>query len=432
MGKVELGVRTWAFRGLGVLLFVGAGIACGGSDGNLFGETTSPPPGGTASTPPAPPPSPTPTSTESSATATVGSEGGQVTTTQGTGVEIPAGALPDGVDVSIVEAPAQAPPADVELLATPYVFGPSGLQFATPVTIVLAFDPTKLPAGADASQIVVFTAHDGTTDYEPLPTVVRDATHVAATTTHFSVFVPAVPDEPIASADSGTKEEACAPLLCGYYGPGACGTLANGCGTSMDCGPCLGGGGDAGTGADASVGGDGGSTTDGGSCVALTCGNYGGSACGLYHDGCNGQVLDCKAGCGDAGASDGGSGGGGGSDASVPDGGVSDGGGCVPAKTCDDYAGACGWVYDGCGPMYCDGGCSDGGGGGDAGSGAIDAGGGGGGGGGDAGGGAIDAGAGSDGGSSCVPAKSCADYPSACGPVFDGCTMIDCTGGCAP
>jgi hypothetical protein len=213
--------RSWLI-GMSAVLAVAAAAACSGESGGPIKQSPTPVP----SVPVPPPPSPTPTSTETQASATVGSEGGEVTTTEGTGVEIPSGALPNNVNVSVVEAPAQPPPEAVQAVATPYVFGPSGLQFAQPVTVILAFDPSKLPAGTDASSIVVYTAPDGTTEYEPLPTVVRDATHVAAQTTHFSVFLPAVPDEPVSfdgGADAATSGDGCSTVLCGSYGPGACG-----------------------------------------------------------------------------------------------------------------------------------------------------------------------------------------------------------------
>jgi hypothetical protein len=284
-------------------------------------------------------------------------------------------------------------------LGTPHVFGPSGLQFAKPVTVVLEFDPTKLPAGKTAANIVVFTAPEGTTNYSALPTKVRDATHVEAETTHFSVMVPTIPEASVA-ADAGASGgddagTSCKPRLCGATGPGTCGQQADGCGGTIDCGSCptQTDGGSGGT-ADASAPPD--SST--GSCQnPLTCQNYeqaaGHPLCGSYDDGCGNKMF-----CGDGCQSDGG--GSGSTDASATDGGAS----CQPAPVqCAPTD--CTTKFDGCKDVFCFAGCDGSGGGGgsaDGGTGAVDAG-------------------------PCVP-QTCASYLPKCGGVFpDGCGgLIDC------
>ena len=363
----------------------------------------------------------TPVQTPTKAARTVGNTGGNVTTTGGVGVEIPAGALPNDVQVTVDASPAAPPPTGATELGTPHIFGPSGLQFAKPVTVVLEFDPTKLPAGKTAANIVVFTAPEGTLNYTALPTKVRDATHVEAETTHFSVLVPTIPpDGPASGADAGAGSggddagTGCKPRLCGYYGPGTCGAQSDGCSSTLDCGPCSSGT-DAGSGGtDASAPGpDAGS----GGCVnPLTCANYDQSAgkpvCGTFDNGCGGK-LDCVEGC-QSGSDGGGSGGtdasapmpdaggSGGTDASAPapDAG---GGGCQPAPVqCAPTD--CTTKFDGCKNIDCFGGCDGGSGGGSGGS--------------DASAPAVDA------GGACVP-KTCGSL--GCGPQNDGCgTPINC------
>ncbi|MBX3228302.1 MAG: hypothetical protein KIT84_06600 [Labilithrix sp.] len=204
------------------------------------------------------PPGPVKTPTEGAAS--VGPAGGDVMTGKGTGVEIPSGALSNNVQITVKESPGAPPPAQATPVGTPHVFGPSGLEFNKAVTVVLELDPAKLPAGKTAADVVVLTAPDGTTSYERLPTTVRDATHVAAETTHFSVFVPAVPTDD--AADDG--------------GPGP---------DPQDGGGL-----------------DGGTTQDGGSCQPLTCASYAasGDACGVRPDGC-GDMITCTETCGDDG-----------------------------------------------------------------------------------------------------------------------------------
>ncbi|MFO0735065.1 MAG: hypothetical protein U0270_04265 [Labilithrix sp.] len=377
---------------VGLVLVTGGLVqACGGSDGEAPEG-----PGGSASTLDSGTPPPVQTATK--AAATVGNGGGKVTTTSGVGVEIPAGALPNDVQVSVNASPTSTPPAGATSLGTPHVFGPSGLQFTKPVTVVLEFDPAKLPPGKTAANIVVFTAPEGTLDYAPLPTKVRDATHVEAETTHFSVMVPAIPAEAV---DAGTGDRdagpACTPRLCGYYGPGTCGTQSDGCNAFIDCGQCSGG---TDAGVDASTG-------DAGTCQnPLTCANYElaeGPICGQRDNGCGGK-LDCTSGCAsDAGADAGGGpvDAGGGADA---------GGGPVDAGGGADAGG---------GPV------DAGGGGADAGGGPVDAGGGGA----DAGGGPVDAGGGADAGGGPVDAGGGGADAGGGGPVDAGGGGADAGGG---
>ena len=187
---------------LGVaFVFLGALAQACGDDDNSNGAAGTPD-GGTAVFEAS---APGPTSTATQATGVIGVTGGKVETTTGTGVEIPAGALTGNVNITVAESPSTTPP--VGAVGTPFVFGPSGLPFSAPVTAVLEFDPTKIPSGKSSADIVIMTSEDGTT-FTELTTSVRDGSHVTASTTHFSFYVPVLPGgEPDAASgddDSGT------------------------------------------------------------------------------------------------------------------------------------------------------------------------------------------------------------------------------------
>ena len=187
---------------------------------------------------------PAPVQSDTNASQLVTSSGAIVATTTGVAVEIPTGALGNNVLVSIAASPASTPPEHTTLAGVPQIFGPSGLQFARPVIVVLTIDPTKIPAGKTAADVVIYTAPEGTLDYTALPTKLRDITHVEASTTHFSVFLPAIPVTPDAGTDAGVdagvdSDAGCAePKTCGSFGTGACGSHDDGCGGTLSCAEC--------------------------------------------------------------------------------------------------------------------------------------------------------------------------------------------------
>lgn len=142
------------------------------------------------------------------ASSTLGPDGGSVSTSNGTTVTVPPGALGSARTITITPSPSTSGPAGATVVGTPYVFGPEGLTFSSPVTVTLVYDPTLLPAGKSASDVTVFTAPLGSTTFTSLPTTPVDATHVSAPTTHFSVFVPAVADGDAAVPDGAVGEDA--------------------------------------------------------------------------------------------------------------------------------------------------------------------------------------------------------------------------------
>lgn len=126
-----------------------------------------------------------------SATMDIGPSGGSVAAGDGASVSIPAGALTATTPITVSTSSAPSPDGTVEV-GTPYLFGPEGTQFAQPVTVTLAFDASLLPPGTTSADVVIYTAPANTTDYQQLETTLADAGHVAAQTTHFSIFVAAV------------------------------------------------------------------------------------------------------------------------------------------------------------------------------------------------------------------------------------------------
>jgi predicted alpha-1,6-mannanase (GH76 family) len=122
----------------------------------------------------------------------LGPAGGILVTANGSGVSVPQGALTSDVTISIVSDPNAQAPSQATTVGLTYLLGPEGQQFDVPVTVTLAFDPTELPAGASASDIVVLTAPRGTANYAPMATTLVDSLHVSVQTSHFSDFVPAI------------------------------------------------------------------------------------------------------------------------------------------------------------------------------------------------------------------------------------------------
>jgi len=101
-----MGLVSYARSGtvlVGTVLMVSGFVgACGGSDGAGIGAVDA---GGSAIDSG----SPTPVQTATKAAATVGNSGGKVATTDGVGVEIPAGALPNNVQVTVDASPTASP-----------------------------------------------------------------------------------------------------------------------------------------------------------------------------------------------------------------------------------------------------------------------------------------------------------------------------------
>jgi hypothetical protein len=131
-------------------------------------------------------------STPSPVTDTITPAGGTVAISDGTSVSVPAGAVAANTAITVGPESDSVSINGVVLVGDTYRFGPEGTQFTVPVTVTLAYDPSKLTSGTTASDVTIMTAPVGSSDFTPLATTSVDATHVSATTTHFSDFVAVV------------------------------------------------------------------------------------------------------------------------------------------------------------------------------------------------------------------------------------------------
>ena len=114
----------------------------------------------------------------------VGPSGGAVSSSDGNlAVNIPAGALP--ADVTITTEPAAAPAAGA--VGTVYEIGPTGTQFAMPVTLTLHYDMAAL-SGATESSLRVATFAGGSWQLLPGAVVDTQAKTVSGVTTHLSPY----------------------------------------------------------------------------------------------------------------------------------------------------------------------------------------------------------------------------------------------------
>lgn len=115
--------------------------------------------------------------------------GGTVTTADGTTLVIPPGALTGQVTITIALDPSPVPLTQATAVTSAHVFGPDDVTFAMPVCITLSFEPRLLPPGKTERDVVLYAAPPGSGDYQPLPTVFVDETHVMGSTTHFAETV---------------------------------------------------------------------------------------------------------------------------------------------------------------------------------------------------------------------------------------------------
>src|SRR5215831_5552675 len=114
----------------------------------------------------------------------VGTTGGAVSSSDGNlAVSIPAGALPG--DVTITTEPAVAPAEGA--VSTVYEIGPTGTQFAMPVTLTLHYDMAMLNGAAESS-LRVATFANGAWQLLPGAVVDMNAKTVSGVTTHLSPY----------------------------------------------------------------------------------------------------------------------------------------------------------------------------------------------------------------------------------------------------
>jgi hypothetical protein len=106
-------------------------------------------------------------------------------TADGVTVQIPPGALTQAITITETASSTSASDA----IGPAILLGPEGQTFALPVQVTVPFNPGQLPAGLTLADVVVETAPRNSTMFTSLGGAAVDGSHVAATTTHFSVFV---------------------------------------------------------------------------------------------------------------------------------------------------------------------------------------------------------------------------------------------------
>jgi len=134
----------------------------------------------------------------SSVSAQIGPEGGTLVASDGTRVDVPGGAVPATVTLTLQPATGAPAPSGAVFASTPWSLQPEWLEFAQPITVTFPVDPSRLDAGP-----VVLTTARSAIGYLALAASAVDATHVAARSTRFATGAVASADCP-ASCTAGT------------------------------------------------------------------------------------------------------------------------------------------------------------------------------------------------------------------------------------
>ena len=117
----------------------------------------------------------------------VGPDGGTYELEDGTSIEIPAGALAEEIEISCSEITLDV--TDGWLPAGPaYECSPDGVTFAVAVTLTLPYEPGRVPAGAEESDVVIM-GDDDAGDWQSLGGTVDETNHLVSTPiSHLSAF----------------------------------------------------------------------------------------------------------------------------------------------------------------------------------------------------------------------------------------------------
>lgn len=115
------------------------------------------------------------------------SVGGTVELKDGTKIEVPAGALPPGVEaITITSSPAAAP-AVYSAFSPTYEFGPAGTVFLEPLKVTVPF---TMPAGeTSTANLTVFWSRSSGPGFDMIPTEFvssADGVNAIGKVTHFS------------------------------------------------------------------------------------------------------------------------------------------------------------------------------------------------------------------------------------------------------
>jgi len=94
-------------------------------------------------------------------------------------------------------------PAGAYIIGCAYDYKPDGATFNPPITMTIKYDPGLLPAGFDASKLVIAFYNAATSKWEVYPSVVDTVKHtITAQISHFTMFAvyaaaPAVTPTPV-------------------------------------------------------------------------------------------------------------------------------------------------------------------------------------------------------------------------------------------
>lgn len=114
------------------------------------------------------------------------SKGGEVALSDGTKIEVPAGALPEGVEEISVTSSPEAAPAEYKTVSPVFVFGPDGTVFLKPLKVTLPF---TAPPGTDTTKLTVLWSRPSGPGFDMVPTQFSASStgySAAAEVTHFS------------------------------------------------------------------------------------------------------------------------------------------------------------------------------------------------------------------------------------------------------
>jgi hypothetical protein len=121
-----------------------------------------------------------------SASEVIGPTGGLIATDEGTTVIVPPNALDASVTIAVALNASAPPLTQARSLTTAHVLTPEGQTFGVPVCVTLSYEPELLPAGMTGQNVFLYSAPQDSGDYQPVPSLAVDPTHVMGMTTHFS------------------------------------------------------------------------------------------------------------------------------------------------------------------------------------------------------------------------------------------------------
>jgi hypothetical protein len=117
------------------------------------------------------------------------STGGKVELPGGATLDVPAGALPPGVEEITVTSSPEAAPVEYKAVSPVLVFEPEGTVFLKPLKITM---PVTVPTGTSTAELTVLWSRTGVEGFDMLPTEftlvdAKSGSHSAtAEATHFS------------------------------------------------------------------------------------------------------------------------------------------------------------------------------------------------------------------------------------------------------